>query len=370
LETQLGVSLPNFTNIAAVEWYDESQRELQTGDHLPACLFKDISEFFHPDVMSELQAILNKGGKLDYDTLKPVMRSSQAVVADAWCLNHCRRCVHPEADTHWAGTPCPDFSILGKGEGCDGPTMVYFTAWCCMRRRIQEAVVIQENVEGQPIDLLRYALGDLYNIQEVLLDPQFLGWPVRRRRMWRLLTHKSKVVAVEHNLDVLPKFFNRRCNISWKDFLVAPSGDVSKEVKWAASRKGSRAYHVPDEAKADLLPIQALSTAELAGARVYKRLAPGCVWNLGQNPLKIPIASETKLLNTVIKNFGIMYADLTPNSALDPDTDTGRWLTPYEILITQAVPCYDHVLEYMGVHRKLCSFNYKRADYGLPPRHS
>jgi site-specific DNA-cytosine methylase len=368
LESHSGVAMEPFKNLAATEWFDESRHELMMGDHQPGCIFTDISEFYHKSVLVELQHILDKGGKLDFATLQPVLKSAMSVTDTAFCVRHQRRCVHPTADVHIAGTPCPDYSILGKGEGCDGPTMVYYCAWAAMRRRLGEPIIIQENVPEQPLSLLQESLGDLYHIQEILLCPSQFGWPVRRRRLWRVMTHRAKCDMPMQPLDVLHKFFTRRCGISWRDLLVALPEEIQSEVLWASQRPLSRAYHKSDDEKASLLPVQSLTENEFSAMQVYKRIAPGCVWNLGQNPRKVPISSDPDVLGTVVKHCGIMFADHP--AAPVTNNHKGRWFCPREVLLTQGIPAYDSVLEMRQVRRKICSFNIERAGAGFPERYS
>ena len=74
--------------------------------------------------------------------LRPVLMSGKAIRADAWCYRHRRRCRHPGARTHIAGTPCTDESLLGsKRGGLDGKTSVFFMSWCGQRRLLQEPIL-------------------------------------------------------------------------------------------------------------------------------------------------------------------------------------------------------------------------------------
>jgi hypothetical protein len=167
-------------------------------------------------------------------------------------------------------------------------------------------------------------------------------------------------------MDIILKIFGRRCAISWRDLMIASPSEIESEKQWAAHRAGSKAFGKSDEEVAKLLPIQTLTDVEVAACRVYRRLSPGCVWALGQNPKRVPIASEPNVLGTVVKHCGVMYADW-PEADVS-DSHPGRWLCPREILLTQAIPSYKCILEMMGVRRKICSFNFSREDFGHPAR--
>ena len=58
-----------------------------------------------------------------------------------------------------------------------------------MRQDLQEAEVVQENVDSFPVgEMLGRFLGSAYFIDVEILDPLFYGLPVSRRRLYVKLT--------------------------------------------------------------------------------------------------------------------------------------------------------------------------------------
>lgn len=58
-------------------------------------------------------------------------------------------------------------------------------------KRYPVCLGVFENVPQHPISLLT-PLQSVYDIQEVFLDAQQFGWPVSRKRVYRLLINKTQ----------------------------------------------------------------------------------------------------------------------------------------------------------------------------------
>ena len=211
-----GSTILAIQHLAATEWYTESQAELLAHPEPPHCLFNDIAGFFRREVKEVLDRVVTAGGKLTYEVLKPVIMSGKAVHPFAYCIRHQKICQHRVGRLHVAGTPCVSFSSTRPGgEAEDGNTMIRFAAWVSLRRLLQEALIGHENVVGFPLWVLTDLLGDIYDVDEVSLDPDRFGWPSRRPRVYRLLKHRHKVRRVLEPLSVWSRFFQRVCHISW-----------------------------------------------------------------------------------------------------------------------------------------------------------
>ena len=57
-------------------------------------------------------------------------------------------------------------------------------------KRFPVALGVFENVPQHPLSLLS-PLETVYDIQEAILDAQDFGWPISRKRVYRLLINKS-----------------------------------------------------------------------------------------------------------------------------------------------------------------------------------
>ena len=96
---------------------------------------------------------------------------------------------------------CVAFSDMGLGEGLDDESTGHFLIWCGIRIKMQEPIIIQENVKKFPRWLLAELL-HMYFIDYILLSPSQLGWPISRERQWcvlpdwnRFLVHQSSKMA-------------------------------------------------------------------------------------------------------------------------------------------------------------------------------
>eukprot|EP00959_Pyramimonas_sp_CCMP1952_P324107 6783003-Pyramimonas_sp.AAC.1 len=79
-----------------------------------------------------------------------------------------------------------------KRGGATGRAFLPFLSWAGQRRKLQEDVIIHENVESFDPAILGECL-PMYHVFSVLVGPDQLGWPVRRTRRITVMVHKTKV---------------------------------------------------------------------------------------------------------------------------------------------------------------------------------
>ena len=116
-----------------------------------------------------------------------------------------------------------DFSSQGKQVGVDGHACLAMLIWLAMRLKLEEDVIIFENVTRFPRHLLEQALGHKYIILWHEIGPNDLGWPVRRPRLIGILMHKSKVVMKSTAKPWGPSFgtlFAREPSVDWGVFFL------------------------------------------------------------------------------------------------------------------------------------------------------
>ena len=139
LSKRLGVPIANArTNLSAVEWNSEAQLELQLHPGGPQCVFENIEDFFVPEIKTLLAKARRTKTRVTYAMLAPAVKSGKAVQRYAYCGVHRRQCFHKEADGHWAGTPCVNFSTMGLQDAEDGSSIPAFLAWVGLRMLIQD----------------------------------------------------------------------------------------------------------------------------------------------------------------------------------------------------------------------------------------
>ena len=173
------------------------------------------------------------------------------------------------------------------------------------------------------------ALGDLYSIQCVVLDPSSLGWPVVRKRKYSLLRHKFKTGAFASPLN---EFSRRFLNVAfataslpddvppWDCFFVARPDELLGELLWAAQRPMSQYKDRSDSDDDDLDPNDStpsgafwltLTETERSFLQNYLSTCKGMVVQLNQNPLVTGVSSTFENLATIIKNAGILWCHVS-----------------------------------------------------------
>ena len=181
----------------------------------------------------------------------------------------------------------------------------------------------QENVEDFPSDKFLEWLGDLYDIQVVLLDPADFGWGIRRRRKYHIMRHKFKAGPMSCPLNMFAKMFidaEEKALKAWKQkqsqtqapvwdmYFVAPPDDLTEELEWASGR-GS--VEKPVLNWKDMTPggcyELCLNNFESEQLRHYREAWPMQCYQLNQSFNQQATHSSDAYLNTIIKNAGIIW---------------------------------------------------------------
>ena len=80
-----------------------------------------------------------------------------------WCHRSGRDQQITLGHIHVAGSPCTDFSSMGKQRGFEGPASAAFITWVVLVRRHCAWILVHENVLGFDIKALAELLADLYD---------------------------------------------------------------------------------------------------------------------------------------------------------------------------------------------------------------
>ena len=250
-----------------------------------------------------------------------------AAVAQACCLIFFCANKAEDADVHVAGTPCTDFSVRGLQQGLQGKTTPALFAWIGQRLIIQEKYVLQENVMGFVTDLFQELLGHLYYIQQAVIDPAELGWPIVRKRKFTLLIHKLKAGPIAQPLHAYSRLFlsagyeATAAHPSWEIFLVSGPRELRGELLWAAGRPQTSwgASDTQDEDTLESLdPLDmtpcgsfwsTLTDSERKFLDGFRDQGPGQVYQLNQNPeFSTSTVSDSERIFTLTKNNGILWS--------------------------------------------------------------
>eukprot|EP00959_Pyramimonas_sp_CCMP1952_P222794 4657737-Pyramimonas_sp.AAC.1 len=88
-----------------------------------SCVFKDICDFFHPQLVATgVVDHCKKNTDQAHKLLGPIVKNFKAVTNCADCLRHGKRCVITMAKVNFSGIPCIDFASIGAHEREDGDT--------------------------------------------------------------------------------------------------------------------------------------------------------------------------------------------------------------------------------------------------------
>lgn len=337
---RLGRSVADAGNLHAIECNVAAQEELLVHPAGPKCVFGNILGFFRPQVhvlLSRLGADANV-----MDTLWEVVHSGRALDQASMCLRHRRACPISSARMHVAGTPCTDWSELGLRQGTNGASAAAFMCWVAMRRCLQEAYIVQENVSSFPTTLLDRFLGDMYFIDVSVEDAQDYGTPARRERRYSILRHKQKTATSRVPYNVFARAFHRKLQATLTIFRVASVEELVAELAWMVARPGSRGSGAADIQDPHCF-VCALTEVEYAWLNTYLEMCGSdAAASLNQDPHVMGMHSTANgRLHTLIKNQGVLWCG-----------SWNRGFTPSEMAFAQNFPV--HAWMTNGV--PLCSF--------------
>ena len=222
---------------------------------------------------------------------------------------------------HIAGTPCVDFSLKGKQLQLRGQATGHLFVWLGQRLRLQEPLIIQENVPQFDPAIINDILGHLYTQDSIVLDPYELGWPIARRRRCTIPRHRGKSGPAAAPLNMLSKLFlseplieTREGEPAWDPFFVAGCSELRGELLWAASRpqtswSGSTSSESLDPRDTTTF-MSTLTSTEQKYLCEYRALpnASGQIYQLNQNPSAVATMSSDKKMLTLIKNAGVLWS--------------------------------------------------------------
>ena len=214
--------------------------------------------------------------------------------------------------------------------GVAGRAFAALLAWTAQRARLQESIVIQENVVGFPTSLLLTLLGFLYFVDVSEMDPADYGWPVSRRRKWTVLRHRGKTRGATTPWSIFARLFRAdplfglQHNLAqgkpaWDVFFSGTTENQFLELQWASQRPSSCAYEsgcgfntLEEFEAASQEAIQeafwrSLTECEQDFLQQYRQTAPDGAYSLNQNPSVSFTASKPSALQTLIRNMGILW---------------------------------------------------------------
>ena len=184
IEARLGRPIP--TPLAMqpcqfhIEWDRLCQEELMIHPHSScmSCCFGDVSSLWKPKAAKLVENLRSSSGHDIVSMLKPCIMNNVGVKTNCWCGRHHTNCKLQSSTLHVAGSPCTDFSNLGKKQECEGKTNCDTIAWIGSARQLEHHVVILENVVSETLLEMVYSLlDDLYHCDKTIESPEYMGFP-------------------------------------------------------------------------------------------------------------------------------------------------------------------------------------------------
>lgn len=185
------------------------------------CLFADIL-----DRLGGLEpSTLCPGGRLDYALAADTVKSA-VVLPGGWCATHGARCAAGHVTGDISGSPCTPWSRAGGRLGRCHPCVLLLLAWCGIMRSTKPPFALHENVCGFDSTVLAEMLGDLYQIQALVVSPDQAGFlMIRRPRRYYFLVLHSLVGRAG---AAAASAYARVC-----DLMASSCDQVSEPVRWA-----------------------------------------------------------------------------------------------------------------------------------------
>lgn len=278
-----------------------------------------------------------------FDRLGAAAPGTDAIVAEAAeCVQHGTSCRIPRATMDVSGSPCRPWSrsnrALGK-HGKDHPDYDRFRAWAALIRKDLPAIVLHENVEGFPQQVLTEEFGHLYDMHRLHVTPADAGFSfIGRPRVYDVLALSGvvRVVTLQATYDYLSSRLSKDTS-SWPQWVwQASEEEWEAEIgaRGAASggatpverpRGGSGVDHLTDTQRG-YLEIYTKMWVEKFGSNPEE--SANCVFDLGDSPSYKGLRIRPTL-PTLRRRNSILWSP-----------SRGRWMLPREKAACMGFPVY------------------------------
>ena len=149
---------------------------------------------------------------------------------------------------HAAGSPCTDLSNLGKKQDIEGKTTCDTLAWVGTVRQLEHVVVQVENVVSDTLlQMISGLLSDLYHCDKTVESPEFMGFPVRRVRMFITFQHRYKTLAAGVPMANFTQRFHKVVMFTCDAYMVENNFEMKKELEWVFARPSKKACQSVDD---------------------------------------------------------------------------------------------------------------------------
>ena len=193
-------------------------------------------------------------GETSVDVKNKALRAGRCLLQRLWeCLCHhqdalkpvspCECCgqdcpVHPGCDARRgnvymivAGSPCTNWSSLGKRRGWLGVGTVEFMCFMFDILSAKPEILVHENVPGFDVQGMIYFLEEHYVCETLTFSPLSLGWPVSRERSYTIcLLREAPAFQAPFNMSFMQDHLFRERATTGQVFFRSPWSLVVKEL--------------------------------------------------------------------------------------------------------------------------------------------
>lgn len=161
------------------------------------------------------------------------------------CLTHRAMCRRPEVDVDVTGTPCQDYSSMGLQRGIHGPQYFILVSWIRYLLHDQPPIVVHENVQLFPYDVLNSWTGHMYSLHIIEADCASSGmYALSRRRSYAVLYHKEKTILLCSPLatyhQITQAILQMKICDNIDDLFHATREEIEAELSPLAQQRGVR----------------------------------------------------------------------------------------------------------------------------------
>jgi hypothetical protein len=222
LSHHFGIDIKEPRCVYNVEIDEHCQTELLQHPSRCQCCFGDLNQFWREPIKTDLAKLIAQKKTISLESLLPLIHSGVATTTTGGCLVHGRHCPMTRSSCHVAGPTCTPYAPNGKQGGTnDSECMVPYAAWASTCLQLGHDVIICENSDRFPEDIMKRTFGGTYGVQSMVLNGVDYGWPGRRKRFFGVGMHLSYVnQAVTRMKNVIPLFF-RMLRMTYHNFLLA-----------------------------------------------------------------------------------------------------------------------------------------------------
>eukprot|EP00969_Alexandrium_andersonii_P227681 10055213-Alexandrium_andersonii.AAC.1 len=117
--------------------------------------------------------------------------------------------------------------------------MTCWGVWSALRLAVLNNIVVVECSDRLKKDEIEHVFSDAYVFLADVIDAADVGWLGRRRRFWGVMISRADFIEACCTIDHAVRLFQRVCNITWRDAMVAKSDELLAELRVNVQRAGS-----------------------------------------------------------------------------------------------------------------------------------